>query len=387
MKNKEEKVEFNSFPTRFVPKGRKELEKMSKKIIIIITIISVIIVLTIASILGYNNGLKPVNKDNNKAEIVEIEQGTRTEGIINLLKEKKLIRSSLATKIYIKLNKVKNLQAGKYELNQSMPLSEILKKISSGEIYDESVKITFKEGKNMRWIAKTIAEKTNNTEEDVFNLLKDETYIDSLIQKYWFLSDTIKDQNIYYALEGYLYPDTYKFENANVSVKTIFNIILNNTDKVLSDYKQEIENKKISVHNLLTIASIIELEGKDSDSRAGISSVIYNRLKSNMSLGSDVTTYYAMQVDMGERNLYSSELKTSNPYNTRGPNMNGKLPIGPIANPSEESIKAALNPSQTNYLYFVADSNGKIYFAKTYQEHQNIIKELQKQGLWYEYSE
>ena len=387
MKNKEEKVEFNSFPTRFVPKGRKELEKMSKKIIIIITIISVIIVLTIASILGYNNGLKPVNKDNNKAEIVEIEQGTRTEGIINLLKEKKLIRSSLATKIYIKLNKVKNLQAGKYELNQSMPLSEILKKISSGEIYDESVKITFKEGKNMRWIAKTIAEKTNNTEEDVFNLLKDETYIDSLIEKYWFLSDTIKDQNIYYALEGYLYPDTYKFENANVSVKTIFNIILNNTDKVLSDYKQEIENKKISVHNLLTIASIIELEGKDSDSRAGISSVIYNRLKSNMSLGSDVTTYYAMQVDMGERNLYSSELKTSNPYNTRGPNMNGKLPIGPIANPSEESIKAALNPSQTNYLYFVADSNGKIYFAKTYQEHQNIIKELQKQGLWYEYSE
>ena len=360
---------------------------MSKKIIILITIISVIIVLTIASILGYNNGLKPVNKDNNKAEIVEIEQGTRTEGIINLLKEKKLIRSSLATKIYIKLNKVKNLQAGKYELNQSMPLSEILKKISSGEIFDESVKITFKEGKNMRWIAKTIAEKTNNTEEDVFNLLKDETYIDSLIQKYWFLSNTIKDQNIYYALEGYLYPDTYKFENANVSVKTIFNIILNNTDKVLSDYKQEIENKKISVHNLLTIASIIELEGKDSDSRAGISSVIYNRLKSNMSLGSDVTTYYAMQVDMGERNLYSSELKTSNPYNTRGPNMNGKLPIGPIANPSEESIKAALNPSQTNYLYFVADSNGKIYFAKTYQEHQNIIKELQKQGLWYEYSE
>ena len=360
---------------------------MSKKIIIIITIIFAIIVLTIASILGYNNGLKPVNIENKESKIIEVEQGTRTEGIINILKEQKLIRSSLATKIYIKLNKVKNLQAGKYELNQSMALSEILKKISSGDIYDESVKITFKEGKNMRWIAKTIAEKTNNTEEDVFNLLKDETYIDSLIEKYWFLSDTIKNQDIYYPLEGYLYPDTYKFENANVSVKTIFNIILNNTDKVLSQYKQEIENKKISIHDLLTIASIVELEGRDYDSRAGISSVIYNRLRSNMSLGSDVTTYYAMQVDMGERNLYSSELKTSNPYNTRGPNMNGKLPIGPIANPSEESIKATLNPSQSNYLYFVADSNGKIYFAKTYQEHQNIIKELQKQGLWYQYSE
>lgn len=360
---------------------------MSKKIIIIIAIILAIIVLSMATIIGYNNGIKPVNKENKESKIVEIEQGTRTEEIINLLKEKKLIRSSLATKIYIKLNKVNNLQAGKYELNQSMQLSEILKKISSGDIFDESVKITFKEGKNMRWIAKTIDEKTNNSEEDVFNLLKDETYIDSLIEKYWFLSDTIKNQNIYYSLEGYLYPDTYKFENANVSVKTIFNIILNNTDKVLSQYRQEIETKKISIHDLLTIASIVELEGRDFDSRAGIASVIFNRLKSKMSLGSDVTTYYAMQVDMGERNLYSSELKTSNPYNTRGPNMNGKLPIGPIANPSEESIKATLNPSQTDYLYFVADSNGKIYFAKTYKEHQNTIKELQKQGLWYQYSE
>ena len=360
---------------------------MSKKIIIIISIISTIIILIIASILGYNNGLKPVNKDNNETTIVEITQGTRTEGIINILKEQKLIRSSISAKIFIKLNKINNLQAGKYELNQSMSLNDILKKISSGEIYDESVKITFKEGKNMRWIAKTISEKTSNTEEDVFNLLKDEAYINSLIEKYWFLSDTIKDENIYYPLEGYLYPDTYIFENKEVTIKTIFNIILNKTEKVLDKYKQEIETKNISVHNLLTIASIVELEGNDYDSRTGISSVIYNRLSANMSLGSDVTTYYAMQVDMGERNLYSSELKTSNPYNTRGPNMNGKLPIGPIANPSEESIKAVLNPSQTDYLYFVADSNGKIYFSKTYQEHQNTIKELQKQGLWYQYSE
>ena len=358
---------------------------MSKKIIIIITIIFAIIVLTIASILGYNNGLKPVNTENKESNIIEIEQGTRTEGIIKQLKEQKLIRSSLATKIYIKLNKVKNLQAGKYELNQSMSLSEIIKKISSGEIYDESVKITFKEGKNMRWFAKTIAEKTNNTEEDVFNLLKDETYIDSLIEKYWFLSDTIKNQNIYYPLEGYLYPDTYKLENANVSVKTIFNIILNNTDKVLSQYKQEIENKKISIHNLLTIASIVELEGRDYDSRAGISSVIYNRLRSNMSLGSDVTTYYAMQVDMGERNLYSSELKTSNPYNTRGPNMNGKLPIGPISSVSKNSIEAALMPNDTDYFFFVADKNGKLYFTKTSSEHNNIVNKLKNDEMWLEY--
>ena len=285
----------------------------------------------------------------------------------------------------MKLNGIKGLQAGKYELSQSMDAKDILNKISTGDIYNETVKITFNEGKNMRWIAKTIAEKTNNTEEDVFLLLKDEEYINSLIEKYWFLTEDIKNENIYYPLEGYLYPDTYIFENKDVSVKTIFNIILNNTDKVLQKYKDEIEQRRLSIHKILTIASIIELEGNDKDSRFGISSVIYNRLKANMSLGSDVTTYYAMQVDMGERNLYSSELKTSNPYNTRGPNMNGRLPIGPIGNPSEESIKAALNPTKSNYLYFVADSKGKIYFASSYAEHQNIIKSLQTQGLWYEY--
>ena len=170
-------------------------------------------------------------------------------------------------------------------------------------------------------------------------------------------------------------------------MKTIFNIILNKTDKVLQKYKTQIEQSGKSIHEILTVASIIELEGNDKDARFGISSVIYNRLKLNMSLGSDVTTYYAMQVDMGERNLYSSEIKTENPYNTRGPNMSGKLPVGPIGNPSEESIDAALNPTDSNYLYFVADSNGKIYFSKNYVEHQKIIKDLQKQGLWYEYSE
>ena len=104
-----------------------------------------------------------------------------------------------------------------------------------------------------------------------------------------------------------------------------------------------------------------------------------------MSIGSDVTTYYGIKVDMSERNLYKSEINTYNPYNTRGPNMEGKLPVGPIAMVSKDAINAVLNPTKTDYLYFVADSNGKIYFSKTYEEHQEIINNLRQQGLWYEY--
>ena len=360
---------------------------MNKKTKIILGIIGAIVLVIVAGIIWYSTGIQAVKSDNSETKIIEIEEKTRTEGILDILKKEKLIKSKYAVALYMKLNGIKGLQAGKYELSQSMDAKDILNKISTGDVYNETVKITFNEGKNMRWIAKTIAEKTNNTEEDVFLLLKDEEYINSLIEKYWFLTEDIKNENIYYPLEGYLYPDTYIFENKDVSVKTIFNIILNNTDRVLQKYKDEIEQRRLSIHKILTIASIIELEGNDKDSRFGISSVIYNRLKVNMSLGSDVTTYYAMQVDMGERNLYSSEIKTENPYNTRGPNMSGKLPIGPIGNPSEESINAALNPTNSNYLYFVADSNGKIYFSTNYVEHQKIIKDLQKQGLWYEYSE
>ena len=359
---------------------------MNKKLLIIIgVVIAIIAIVTISTILWYTSGLKPVKKDNAETKIIEIQEGMRTEEILGLLKNEKIIKNKLVAAIYMKLNNVKGLQAGKYLLSQDKATKDILSTISSGEVYDERIKITFKEGKNMRWIAKTIAENTNNTEEDVYALLKDKDYINSLIEKYWFLTKNITNENIYYPLEGYLYPDTYIFESKDVSIKSIFNIILNNTDKILEKYQAQISQSGINVHQILTIASIIELEGNDEVSRYGISSVIYNRLRAKMSLGSDVTTYYAMQVDMGERNLYSSEIKTANPYNTRGPNMSGKIPVGPIGNPSEESIKAALNPTKSNYLYFVADSKGKIYFTSTYAEHQNLIKKLQKQGLWYEY--
>ena len=102
--------------------------------------------------------------------------------------------------------------------------------------------------------------------------------------------------------------------------------------------------------------------------------VIYNRLDKNMAIQSDVTTYYAIKVNMGDRDLYQSEINLSNPYNTRGPNMEGKLPIAPIASVGRDSIEAAIEPNNTDYLFFVADKTGKLYFTKTNDEHNRIIK-------------
>lgn len=361
---------------------------MKKRGLIIFGIIFLLIVIAIISMITwYIMSIKApkIEITADQSVIVEIKNGTTTADIIKQLKQENIIKNELAAKIYIKLNEIRSLQAGKYEFTNAQDLKSVISKIVNGEIMDETVKITFLEGKNMRYIAQTIAKNTNNTANEVYKLLEDKNYILSLIDKYWFLTNDIQNDNIYYSLEGYLYPDTYTFDNKDVKISTIFETMLDKMSKVLSKHKAKIEESKLSVHQVLTIASIVELEGNNKQNREKIASVIYNRLSNNMSLGSDVTTYYAIKVDMGDRDLYTKEINTYNAYNTRGPNMNGKLPVGPIACVSEESIEATINPASAKYLYFVADKNGDIYFSLNYEEHQNTITTLKKKGLWYEY--
>ena len=361
---------------------------MKKVITIILSVILLIIFIALVGVfIFYTNMQKPVQTESEVVEI-EIQKGETLLDLSRTLLSKNLIRSQLVFKVYIKLNNADNIQAGKYELNKNMSMSEIVSTIEKGpDTSKQTVNITFLEGKNMRWIAKKIAEFTSNTEEDVYTVLSDKKYLNELINKYWFITDDILDENIYYSLEGYLFPDTYNFANKEVSVETIFNAMIEQMQEKLKPYKTKIESSGISVHKLLSLASVVEMEASNEEDRAGVSSVLYNRINKNMSLGSDVTTYYAVKVDMSERELYQSELNKANPYNTRGPNMNGKLPIGPICSVSISSIDAAINPETTNNLYFVADKNGKIYFAETETGHKQNISKLKSQNLWYTYED
>ena len=365
---------------KFLNKILEYIKNMKKvyKIIAVCLILLVILILT--PVIWYNSSLKSVSKDSILVPIT-IEIGSGSEAIATVLEEKNVIRSKLAFKLYIKLNSVEGLQAGNYEFNKNMSVAEIIEILKTGKVMKEQINITFIEGKNMRWIAKKIADTTNSTAQDVYNLLQDKSYIDSLINEYWFITNDIKNKDIYYPLEGYLFPDTYSFDGKDVSVKAIFKAMLDKMDKVLTECGAKSEN----IHNILTLASIVELEGLDATSRKTIASVFYNRLNANMSLGSDVTTYYAYKVDMGERDLTTTELYTYNPYNTRGPQMFGKLSVGPIASPSKSSIQAVINPDNTDYLYFVADKNGKVYFANTLAEHQKIVSDLKSKDLWFVY--
>lgn len=355
---------------------------MKKKLLIIIGVILVVIACLIAL---YFYGLSPASKN---TEVVEfsIASGESKKDIVDALDEAGLIKSKISAYVYVGLHRSLNLQAGIYELSPSMSLKEIMEMLDSGDVSEneQTYTLTFVEGRRLVDYASMIAEATNTTIEDVLAVVSDEAYLNELIGKYSFLSTDILNSEIYYPLEGYLFADTYEFYKDS-SIKDIIETMLNGMANVLNDYQEEIANSGYSIHEILTLASVVEQEGINSDDRAGVAGVFYNRLNANMSLGSDATTYYGVRKDFSD-DLYISEINDNNPYNTRLASMAGRLPIGPICSPSRESILAVLNPEEHDYYYFVADKNGDTYFMKTYAEHEAKVSELQASGLWYEYN-
>lgn len=355
------------------------MRRLKPQVKIALIIFSIIIGILILSCFVYKINTGKVSNNKELKEII-ITPGNSYLTIAPLLKENNLIKSELFYKIYIKLHNPKPVQAGKYSLSENMNVKKIVNVLSGGSIYNpDTITITFREGINMREIARLIADNTDNTEEDVYNTLNDTEYLNELIDKYWFITDEVKNKKIYYSLEGYLFPDTYEFNNKQVSVKDIFKVMLDQMDKKLTLYKSDIENSKFSVHELLTLASIIQTEGNNNEDWDTIAGVFYNRLNMGDRLGSCVTVYYGVKRDFGTGALYQSEIDNNNPYNTR---MYAGLPIGPIATVSESVIKSTLNPAQTDYLFFISDANRNTYFFTDINKRDQKIAELRAAGLY-----
>lgn len=347
-------------------------------------IIAIIIVVLVGVVGGYFYFTSSPSKNAESVNIY-VSEGETYSTIGSLLKSNGLIRNELVYKIYIKLNPPKDLEYGDYVLSTGSNLKDLIATLEKGSVnLSETKSLTFVEGKNMRYFIEKVTKEFNITEEEILNKLSSEEYLDELINRYWFLTEDIKNSNIYYSLEGYLYPDTYEFYT-NTSIGNIFETMLNNTEKKLSPYKSEVENNKYTIHEMITLASIIELEAGNATDRKGVAGVFYNRLNDGWSLGSDVTTYYASKVELWSRDLKKSELNECNSYNTRASCMAGKLPVGPICNPSIDSLVAAIEPTSHNYYYFVADKNGKTYFNTSESGHTKTVNELKNSGLWYEY--
>lgn len=359
-----------------------------------IGLVCLMLVTIIVLFIAYKRNLRAVDSSDTTIIEVDIPKNSTANDIGKILKEKDLIRSSTFFNIYVKLFKPGEFKAGRHEFSRSMEFKEIIDELLVTPTYNpDEIELKFKEGITMRKIAEVIAASTNNSYESVIEKSNDIEYIDKLIEKYWFITDAIKNNDIKYKLEGYLFPNTYRFRNKDVTVEEIFNKMLDEMGKVLEPYKEDISKSNLSIHELITLASVIEKEAVDCKGncndqgvdyyRNNISRVFYNRLKSNMSLGSDVTTYYALEIDNALKyvedncngvNVNCINYGVQSPYNTRlgDGSMNGKLPVGPIATVSKGSIVASIYPSEVNYVYFVANIQTKEMFF--YENYNDFLK-------------
>lgn len=343
---------------------------MNKKKLLIILGSIIGIILVIVFIYIFN--LRAVSNSNELVSFT-VNSGESKETIVDNLKNANLIRSKYVTLAYIILSGNGNIQAGNYELSRNMSTKEIIESLANGDVVNknrEVVSITFKEGITLKEYLQLIADNTNLEYDVIIEQINDLEFLNNLIEEYWFLTEDILNEDIYYALEGYLYPNTYEFHK-ETTLDEVISKILNETDNRLSTIREKLEASNNSIHEILTMASIAEKEAINYADRQKVVQVINTRIDLNMNLGMDVTTYYGVQKDMKEI-LTNVDINDSNPYNTRVSGFLG-LPVGPICNPSIESIEAALNPADTNYIYFFADIvTGNVYFTDNYDEFLNF---------------
>ena len=325
-------------------------------------IIFLILIIIITSLVRFVTFTQPVKRDSDIFYSVNIDYGSTSKQVANLLYKNNIIRSSFVFNLIVSLLGYDNqLQAGYYEISPKNNIFEVIDIIKQGRV--ETFKVSIPEGSTLKEIISRFKEKSIYTEEE---FIKAAENID--VRKEYFSQ---KNQYIKFKLEGYLYPNTYRIEK-NFKPLKIYKLMLKEfEDKWLLKLKNKANNSKYNISELVTIASIVEKEAKLVEEKAIIAGVIYNRLEENMKLQIDATVQYVLP-RRKERLLYS-DLKFDSKYNTY---LYAGLPPGPISNPGANSLEAALNPKKTEYLFYFAREDGSHQFSKTYEEHLRKQNEL-----------
>lgn len=268
--------------------------------------------------------------------------------------------------VWLKGGRQLHLQAGEYELSPSMNIIEIVEKISGGDIVSSDIWVTIPEGFSIKKIDARLAANGLVKKGEFASYISAEANIAYLKNKYNYDFLSGEEQS----LEGYLFPDTYKFKK-EVSLEDITIKILDNFDnKLNSTLRREIKSQNKSIREIIILASIVQNEVLSKDDMEKVASVFYNRLEIGQALQSDATVNYITEDNNPMPTL--DDLQIDSPYNTY---RYAGLPPGPISNPGLDAIKAAVYPAETNYFYFLnpQDGSGVTIFSKTLEEH-NINK-------------
>jgi UPF0755 protein len=292
---------------------------------------------------------------------VEIRRGLRTAAILQQLQKEGVLRDEWIPLVYMKLLRSSDsLKAGVYEFDKPLSAVDVVDKLARGEVILAS--ITIREGLDRFAIAKIFAGEGFGSEEE-WKKITDEADL---------VRDIAPDAT---SLEGYLFPDTYKFD-PGTPVTTIVKSMVTNFRKHWGEEMAFITTG-LNPHQTVTLASIVETEAQLAQERPVVASVYVNRVRRRMLLGADPTVIYAMKLaGRWNGNIRKGDLQIDSPYNTyRTPG----LPPGPIANPGIASLRAAAAPATTPYLYFVARNDGSHVFATNIDEHNRNVEKFQRQ--------
>lgn len=310
-------------------------------------VIILAVVLFVFGSLWWNNGLSPVDSKDKSQKFFVIPKGTAIRTVGNELKKERLIKDPVVFFIYIKLNNLDHdIQAGSYRLSSSMSLPQIMDTLGHGTI---DIWVTIPEGLRSEEIAALLKENIPSYQPDWADRLSSE--------------------------EGYLFPDTYLIPR-DATADSIITLLKNNFYKKVEVVGLTKDSSNLK--NIVTEASLIEREAKFAEDRPYVASVLKNRLSIGMALQIDATVQYAVGYNQNSKKWWNQpmpyQLKIESPYNTY---INTGLPPTPICNPGLSAIEAAARPAETNYIYYVNDSKGKLHFAENLSDHnKNIQKYL-----------
>ncbi len=292
--------------------------------------------------------------------LVEIPDGSTFRQVAALLERERLIPSRVGFLLLGRLTLAdRRIIPGEYALHGGMAPREILAKLLAGQVVLHPV--TIPEGYTVAQIAAMLEEKGLTNAKEFLTRAQDREFILSTLD--------LDLPN----LEGYLFPDTYHFSRHAKAKEMITTMIDRFWQTFTPDWRGRAQDIHMTVHQVVTLASIIEKETGADGERELIASVFHNRLQKRIPLQSDPTVIYGMTSFDG--NLRRRDLEKTTPYNTY--RMIG-LPPGPIANPGTHAIRAALYPASTTYLYFVSKNNGTHQFSSTLTEHNLAVDRYQR---------
>lgn len=290
---------------------------------------------------------------------VKVEKGMGLAQVGSLLEEKGIIRSSYAFKLYVQWNASESgLQAGTFVFRPSQSIAEIVEVLRTGKA--QEVSLTIPEGWTVAAIDALVTSKGLAASGAVLDCARrcDFSTFDFLPPLKGLASRGGR-------LEGYLYPETYFVSEVDFVPKFFLERMLGTfRARVIQDHKAEIATSGNSLHEIVTMASLVESETRTADERPIVAGILWKRLSEGMMLGVDATVRYILEKPTAA--LTDTDLKTESPYNTR--KVKG-LPPGPISSPGLSSILATLGPKESPYWYYLHDSKGIIRYATTNEEH------------------